>query len=89
MADKALGAEDPFTVVGVNSLGPMPLDAIEEMGRCFVEELARMGWGRQRILHAFRQPFFQGPHLVYRRKGGAFVESLLDAVFAGREVSRG
>ena len=81
MAEKALETEDPFTIVGANDLGPMPDDAVEEMGRCFVEELARMGWGRERILHAFHHPFFQGPHLVYRRKGEAFVTSLVNDVF--------
>ena len=84
MAEKPFEAEDPFTVVGVNDLGPMPDDAVEEMGRCFVEELARMGWGRARILHAFHHPFFQGPHLVYQRKGEAFVQALLNEVFAAR-----
>ena len=81
MAEKQFDKDDPFTIVGVNDLGPMPDEAIEEMGRCFVEELARMGWGRARVTHAFHQPFFQGPHLVYRRKGEAFVASLLDEVF--------
>lgn len=78
MARKEYAAEDPLEIVGVIADEPPDDAAIAEMGRCFVEEMARMGWRRNAILNVFRSPFYRGPHMVYERFGEPFVVSMVE-----------
>lgn len=54
--------------------------ALTEMAICFVEEYARMGWGGERILRLFRNPFYRGPHQILRLKGEEFVRRLIETI---------
>ncbi|MDO8614818.1 MAG: hypothetical protein Q7T33_03655 [Dehalococcoidia bacterium] len=80
MADKQLEEDDPFAIVGVRLPEVMDDEALTTMACCFVEELARLGFGRERLLTVFRNPFYTGPHTVYRLKGEAFVRALADQI---------
>jgi hypothetical protein len=79
MAEKQFETEDPMELVGILMEGDV--QAIEEMGLIFVEELANMKWPREEIEAVFKDPFYRGPHTVYRARGPAFVSSLLDSIF--------
>ena len=80
MADKQFEQEDPFEMVGVVLPELMDDAALTEMACCFVEELARMGYGREKLMRVFRDPFYKGPHAVYRSKGEEFVRALVEQV---------
>jgi hypothetical protein len=80
VADKKLEQDDPFEMVGVVLPETMDDAALTEMACCFVEELARMGYGREKLMRVFRDPFYKGPHAVYRSKGEEFVRALVDQV---------
>ncbi|MDP3793796.1 MAG: hypothetical protein Q8R07_03520 [Candidatus Uhrbacteria bacterium] len=80
MAEKKFEQDDPFEMVGVVLPEAMDDDALTEMACCFVEELARMGYGCERLMRVFRDPFYKGPHAVYRSKGEEFVRALVDQV---------
>ncbi len=80
MARKEYEAEDPLAIVGVTLDEAPDDDAIAEMGRCFVEEMARMGWRRNTILNIFRNRFYAGPYMVYERLGEPFVIEMIDSL---------
>jgi hypothetical protein len=84
---KTFDTDDPLALVGATSDSPVTDEAVEEMGRAFVDEFARMGWGRERLLALFRNPFYRGPHLVWRLKGEAWVRELTDQ-FGGSHMPR-
>lgn len=67
--------DDPLALVGV----PVRVDeaAFDEMARCFVEEYVRDGWGDARLLALFRSPFYTGLHVIWRRRGEAWVRDLV------------
>jgi hypothetical protein len=79
MADKKFEQDDPMELVGTVLDGGGDA-AMEEMGLTFVEELARMRWSREDILTVFLDPFYRGPHTVFRSKGLGFVTALIDSV---------
>ena len=81
---KEFEEDDPFAIVGVQVEDDDRGGALEEMARVFVEEFARMGWDRDRILDMFRNPFYRGPHVVYRARGEPFVIRMIDNVLGGR-----
>ena len=87
MAEKKFEAEDPMELVGAICEGG-DADAIEEMGRTFVEELARMGWPREDIIAVFADPFYRGPHTVFRSKGMLFVAALVESILGGQDATR-
>jgi hypothetical protein len=82
MADKRFEKDDPMELVG-NVLDEGGDQAMDEMGRTFVEELARMRWSREDILTVFLDPFYRGPHTVFRAKGLGYVTALIDDVLGG------
>jgi hypothetical protein len=86
MADKKYEQDDPMELVGtvIDDGGDR---AMEEMGRTFVEELARMRWSREDIMTVFLDPFYRGPHTVFRSKGLAYVTELIDSVMGTGRVS--
>jgi hypothetical protein len=86
VAQKEFEDDDPMELVGTFVEGD---DAnIEEMGFTFVEELARMEWSQEEILTVFADPFYRGPHTVYRAKGPEFVKSLIVAVMGSNNPVR-
>lgn len=80
MADKPVETDDPFEIVGVVLPEMMDDESLTEMACCFVEELARLGHRGENIMRFFRDPFYQGPHTVYRSRGEAFVRQLVEQV---------
>jgi len=90
MAEKPYAYDDPLEPTAVTL--PADREAVAYMGRCFVEEFARLGYRRNALMALFRTPFYQGPHMVYRQLGEGFVRGLIDEEMAQRtprEVSRG
>ena len=79
MEHKPFEADDPLELIGVEVRGPFATeqDCLEEMGRTFVDEYARIGWNREQLLKLFRDPLYQGPHLIYQARGEAFVSQLI------------
>ena len=85
MAEKQFEQDDPFEMVGVALPQEMDDEALTEMACCFVEEFARMGYQGEKLMRLFRDPFYKGPHSVYRAKGESFVRALVDQVRPGVE----
>ena len=84
MAEKKFESEDPMELVG--TLMEADDEAIQDMGLTFIEELARMKWPRADIEAVFSDPFYRGPHTVFRAKGPAFVSQLIDSVLGEQLV---
>ena len=82
---KQLQPEDPFEMVAVAV--STTEDTTDEMARTFVEEFALMGFTAERVMRLFRHPFYAGAHMVYERRGEAFVRGLIDEVFGGGEAA--
>jgi hypothetical protein len=72
---KTAEPDDPLELVGV----PVPVNeaTFDEMARCFVEEFVRDGWADARLLALFRSPFYAGLHVIWRRRGEAWVRDLI------------
>ncbi len=77
MADKKFEPDDPMELVGTVCTGADE-SSVEEMACAFVEEFARTGWRREDVIAIFMDPFYRGPHTIYRVKGLRYVETLLD-----------
>ena len=58
-------------------------DHIAEMAEAFIVEFKRMRWTDEAILAMFRNPFYAGPHYVYRERGEQYVVNLLDSCERG------
>ncbi len=67
--------DDPLELVGV----PVPVDeaTFDEMAGCLIEEYVRDGWSDERLLPLFRSPFYAGLHVIWRRRGEAWVQALI------------
>lgn len=52
-------------------------DHVEEMAEAFIIEFMRTRWSNERILNMFRNPFYMGPHYVYKDKGEQYVIDLI------------
>ena len=89
MADKQFEEDDPFEMVAVSLPQAMDDAALTRMACCFVEELARMGYRGEKLMRVFRDPFYKGPHAVYRAKGEGFVWALVEQIPSPPEGSRG
>ncbi|MFQ5854266.1 MAG: hypothetical protein ACE5LU_01280 [Anaerolineae bacterium] len=77
---KPFEPDDPLEPVALTMPAVAGYDHLTAMARCFIEEYLMMGWEAKRILALFRTPFFRGPHAVYRAKGEAYVQALIDDV---------
>jgi len=83
VAEKEYEEDDPFVLTGVSISGPEADASLVEMARVFIDEFARMGWDHDRILAMFRNPFYRGPHIAWRRWGDEFVQQLVDERIPG------
>ena len=54
--------------------------SLKEMAVCFVEEFLRDGWSDAQLRAMFRTPSYRGPHLVWRQKGDAYIDAILQEV---------
>ena len=77
MVEKEYEEDDPLALVGVSIPDTEGAASLVEMARVFIDEFARMGWARGRILEVFRNPFYRGPHIVWRTYGDEFVQRLV------------
>jgi len=69
--------DDPLELVGVQL--PNQTEAqLRDMALCFAEEFIREGWGHDKLLKMFRNPFYQGPYLVWKQTSDDFVKSVID-----------
>ena len=53
-------------------------DHIAEMAEAFIIEFKRMRWSNEAILAMFKNPFYAGPHYVYKECGEQYVVDLLN-----------
>ncbi len=83
MVEKEYEEDDPLALVGVSIPDTESADSLVEMARVFIDEFARMGWTRGRVLEVFRNPFYRGPHIVWRTYGDEFVQQLIDERMPG------
>ncbi|MBI1952660.1 MAG: hypothetical protein HYS41_00860 [Candidatus Omnitrophica bacterium] len=71
--------DDPMELTGI--VLPAPDEAsLKEMAVTFAEEFLRSGWPREKLRAMFRNPFYRGPHLVWRQKGDAYVDAVIQEV---------
>ena len=70
--------DDPMELVGV----ALPDGDPEELASAIVEEFIRMGLNNEELLALFRDPFYAGPHAIWRSRGEAYVLGLIER---GRE----
>ena len=52
-------------------------DHVEEMAEAFIIEFKRMRWSNDAIVALFRNPYYAGPHYVYKERGEEFIKQLL------------
>lgn len=78
MPKEEFKADDPMELVGV----ALPDGDPDELARSIVEEFIRMGLSDQELLTLFRDPFYVGPHAIWRCRGDEYVRGLIDR---GRE----
>lgn len=81
MLRKELEPDDPFAFIGQGFPNPEGYDSMGEMARCFIEEFAMLGYPASFVLRIFRNPFYQGPHGVYRARGEGYVLELIREVY--------
>ncbi len=67
---------DPMALVGVEV--PAEAGAVELMVTVYAEEYARLRWGRDRILAAFRTERYASAHGAWLRLGEARVVELVE-----------
>ena len=67
--------DDPMELVAV----ALPDGDPDEMACAIVEEFIRMGVSDQELLHLFHDPFYAGPHAIWRNRGEAYVQQLIDS----------
>jgi hypothetical protein len=79
MAEKKFEDDDPMELTGTMCQDGDE-NSMDQMGFAFVEEFARMGWSRDEMITIFMDPFYRGPHTVYRAKGLGYVTWLLDQI---------
>lgn len=66
-------SDDPMELVGV----ALPDGDPDELARSIVEEFIRMGVSDQELLHLFHDPFYAGPHAIWKGRGDAYVRDLI------------
>lgn len=72
--------DDPLALVGV----ALPVDeaTFDAMAEVFIDEFVRDGWPDDRLLAFFRSPFYGGLHVIWRRRGEAWVRNRIAAARA-------
>ncbi|MCA9404997.1 MAG: hypothetical protein KC684_00535 [Candidatus Omnitrophica bacterium] len=80
MARKESEADDPIEMIGIQ-LPNQTEEQLRDMALCFAEEFVREGWSEEKLVKMFKNPFYQGPYMVWKQKGDAYVKSVIkDAV---------
>lgn len=85
MAAKTPEPDDPLELTGV--ILPTEDDAsLKEMAVCFVEEFLRDGWSDEKLRAMFKNPFYRGPYLVWKKTGDAYVEAVIREAHDGKSL---
>lgn len=69
-------SDDPMELVGM--VMPGEPGQLEAMAECLVEEYVRLGWDAPRLMTLFVNPRFMATHRVYRQKGEAYMQELIE-----------
>lgn len=77
MPSKECEPDDPVEMIGMQ-LSHQTEAQLHDMALCFAEEFVREGWDEERLLKMFKNPFYQGPYLVWKQKGDDFVRSVIE-----------
>jgi hypothetical protein len=77
MARKENEEDDPVEMIGMQ-LPNQTEEQLRDMALCFAEEFVREGWSEERLMKMFKNPFYQGPYLVWQQKGDDYVQSVID-----------
>ncbi len=70
--------DDPMELVGV----ALPDGDTDELASAIVEEFIRMGLSNEELLALFHDPFYAGPHAIWKSRGDGYVRELIER---GRE----
>ncbi len=73
---KAYEPDDPMEMIGVQLPGQSEAE-LRDMALCFAEEFVREGWSEEKLERMFKNPFYQGPHLVWKQKGDDFIRGVI------------
>lgn len=71
------GVADPLQLTGCLLSSEESEAALDIMAETFIDEFLRMGWKDEQLLELFHNPFYRGPHAVWRARGEGFVASLI------------
>ena len=66
---------DPHSLVGVEV--PASQEASLDMAYVIAEEFARLGFGEERLMHLFQNPFYQNAHQALKIVGEEKIESII------------
>jgi hypothetical protein len=67
--------EDPHVLIGV--LLPADRASLREMAVTFAEEFAALGYGAERLMALFKEPFYAGAHQAFKVLGEAEVRRIV------------
>ncbi len=81
MNSKECEPDDPLEMIGVQLNGQSEAQ-LRDMALCFAEEFIRQGFNKEKLLQVFKNPFYQGPYLVFQQKGEDFVRSVINEALA-------
>lgn len=88
MIKKEHEPDDPIEMIGME-LPNQSEEQLRDMALCFAEEFVREGWGEEQLMKLFKNPFYHGPHLVWKQKGDDFCRCvILEAVRMWRPYDR-
>ena len=76
MLKKELEPDDPIEMIGLE-LPNQTEGQLRDMALCFAEEFVREGWKEEELMKLFKNPFYHGPHLVWKQRGDDFVRSVI------------
>lgn len=79
--------EDPMELVGM--VLPGEAGELENMAECIVDEYVRLGWNEPRLMAIFTNPMFLGTYRIYRYKGEAYVQELIQKTLSRYHFAAG
>lgn len=74
-----LHKEDPYELVGM--VIPGDEGQTELMAQALIEEYILLGWSKKKLMNLFANPFYLMTHRVYKEKGEAYVQALIDEIY--------
>lgn len=71
---------DPYELVGL--VIPGEEGQTEAMAQALVEEFILLGWNEKQLMTLFTSPLYLGTYRIYQEKGDAWVQALIQDVYA-------